>query len=269
MTSPSTTLGFVKADLRGLRVLVVDDAQTNRDLLSLMLHDAGADVKTLCNGQEFVDSIQAGLLCDVVLLDMQMPVLDGYSAAKKLRQINFQKPIIALTANSMVGDEEKCRIAGCTGYLSKPIDMNKLFGKLGELHGTTIESVSSPIDRGEVMQHFKSKKPSTNENPSVAEPVPLWTSELPDDEIFRSFAEDFVRQVKAQFLDLHHLTEDMKFDAVAEKAHWIKGTGGTVGLPTLSVIGKELEDATKIRDFEQMLLSLEKLSRFIGHRQAE
>ncbi|MBX3417539.1 MAG: response regulator [Pirellulaceae bacterium] len=259
---------FVKADLRGLRVLVVDDAQTNRDLLNLMLKDAGAEVTTLCNGQEAVDAIQQDLVCDLVLLDMQMPVLDGYSAAKKLRQLQFSKPIIALTANTMVGDEEKCRKAGCTDYLSKPIDMNRLFAKLGELHGTDIESLSPKLDTiaGLESPVKIGEGASLQRNPNN-EALPIWTEELPEDEIFRSFAEDFVKQVNDQFTKLSDLTHEMKFEEVASKAHWIKGTGGTVGLPTMSVIAKELEDATKARDYEQMLVSLEKLSQFIGHEQ--
>lgn len=256
----SPTHGFLRADLRGLCVMIVDDAQTNRDLLSLMLTDAGAQVKTFCNGQEVVDAVRGGLDCGVMLLDMQMPVLDGYSTARELRRLGFTKPIIALTANSMVGDEEKCREAGCTGYLSKPINMNKLFERLGEIVGAQVQSIS-------VKPEPSPSAASGEQMSQAAEEITIdWTQELPDDDIFRSFAEDFVRQVNEQFSDLQEMTQNKKFDELARKAHWIKGTGGTVGLPTMTQIGRELEDATKVRDYDQMLMSLEKLARFIRHQ---
>tara|TARA_R110002049_G_scaffold285698_4_gene466980 strand:+ start:102050 stop:104230 length:2181 start_codon:yes stop_codon:yes gene_type:complete len=113
--------------LPGTRVLLCEDGETNRDLFGLLLSEAGAIVTFAENGQEGLDCVeQAEEEFDVILMDMQMPVLDGYSAARQLRRAGWVKPIIALTAHAMRGDEEKCRDAGCSGYLTKPIKIDQL-----------------------------------------------------------------------------------------------------------------------------------------------
>ncbi len=257
---------FLKADLSGLRVLIVDDGETNRELLKLMLSDAGAKVECRSNGQEGVDAINSGLECDVVLMDMQMPVLDGYSASRLLRQQGFGTPIIALTANTMVGDEEKCRACGCSDYLSKPIDINSLLQKLSQLFGlkTKTLSLSECFERGQERDAVSTKELNQQLTMSRKSTAP-WEEELPDDEVFRSFAIDFVEEVDGQMGELHRLVENRDYTQLACKAHWIKGTGGTVGLPTLTTIASDLEKATKVRDLEMMTQAFDRLCAFIGH----
>lgn len=113
--------------LKGARVLICEDGETNRDLIGFVLADAGAAVTFAENGQEGLDRvIEASGEFDVILMDMQMPVLDGYSATRQLRSEGWGKPIIALTAHAMCGDEEKCREAGCSEYITKPINIDRL-----------------------------------------------------------------------------------------------------------------------------------------------
>ncbi len=111
--------------LPSARVLVVDDGEPNRRLITLVLGRAGVHVETATNGQEAVDLVSSRDY-DIVLMDMQMPVMDGYTATSRLREQGVTLPIIALTANTMHGDEEKCRAAGCTGFLGKPVDLDEL-----------------------------------------------------------------------------------------------------------------------------------------------
>ncbi|MFN0136869.1 MAG: ATP-binding protein [Phycisphaerae bacterium] len=111
--------------LDGLRVLLAEDGIDNQRLVRAILQKAGAEVIVASNGRESVDHMRAtrggGNSIDVVLMDMQMPVLDGYSATRLLRAEGVRTPIVALTANAMIGDREKCLAAGCTEFLTKPI----------------------------------------------------------------------------------------------------------------------------------------------------
>ena len=114
----------------GGTVLVVDDRPDMRFLAQAFLEQAGARVITANDGREAVDRLvelkTAGRCPEVVLMDMQMPVMDGYAAVAEIRRLGLTVPVIALTANAMSDDRAECLAAGCTGFLSKPLDKAKL-----------------------------------------------------------------------------------------------------------------------------------------------
>ena len=117
--------------LDGRRVLLADDGFDNQMLIGLYLRTAGAVVTTVDNGRRAVDAAVAardqGRPFDLVVTDMQMPELDGYAATAELRRLGFTAvPVIALTANAMSGDRDRCLAAGCTDYLTKPVDRGPL-----------------------------------------------------------------------------------------------------------------------------------------------
>ena len=112
------------------RVLLAEDGPDNQRLISFVLKKSGADVTIAENGQIALESAlaarDAGEPFDVILMDMQMPVMDGCTAVRKLREAHYGGAIIALTANAMAGDRAKCLNAGCNDYTTKPIDRNRL-----------------------------------------------------------------------------------------------------------------------------------------------
>jgi signal transduction histidine kinase/CheY-like chemotaxis protein len=123
----------------GMSLLVVDDMPDNLKLLKFMLRKANADATEACDGQQAIDAVrsahQAGKPFDAVLLDMQMPVMDGYSAAAIIHREFPSLPIIALTAHAMTDDRQHCLQAGCCDYLTKPVDRRQLLASIRDRVG--------------------------------------------------------------------------------------------------------------------------------------
>ncbi|MBC8378179.1 MAG: response regulator [Planctomycetes bacterium] len=107
------------------KALVAEDNPANQMLIKILLQKHGIESTLVDNGQKAVEATK-GQDFDVVFMDMQMPVMNGYEATQALLQDGFKTPIIALTANAMSGDREKCLETGCNDYLSKPIDRDLL-----------------------------------------------------------------------------------------------------------------------------------------------
>ena len=117
--------------LRGAWLLLVEDNEVNQEVAQHILNDAGIRVDIASNGAIALAKIEENAY-DGVLMDCQMPVMDGYQATRKLRQDPRYSnlPVIAMTANAMVGDKEKCLDAGMNDFIAKPIDVAQLFGTL-------------------------------------------------------------------------------------------------------------------------------------------
>lgn len=113
-------------DFTGVKILVVDDEEFNWLLMKNYLDDTQAIVSWARVGQEAVDLIDAGEKYDMILMDMSMPVLDGYDTTRLIRKVDSKVPVIAQTAFAMDDEKAKCIEAGCDDYLSKPICMSEL-----------------------------------------------------------------------------------------------------------------------------------------------
>jgi CheY-like chemotaxis protein len=114
------------------RILLVEDNEMNRDMLSRRLERKGHQVLMAVDGAQGVEMALAQSP-DLILMDMSLPVLDGWEATRRIKAANKSVPIIALTAHAMAGDEQKSREAGCDDYDTKPVEMTRLLGKIEAL----------------------------------------------------------------------------------------------------------------------------------------
>ncbi len=120
-------------DAVGGMILLAEDGKDNQRLLAHLLRRAGYRFEIASNGQEALDLfLKNPEQYDLVLMDMQMPVLDGYSATRQLRRLGYTLPVIALTAHALHGAREDCIDAGCTEYIAKPINRDHLFSVIAE-----------------------------------------------------------------------------------------------------------------------------------------
>jgi CheY-like chemotaxis protein len=118
------------------KILLVEDNEMNRDMLSRRLMKKGHEVVIAVDGQEGV-TMASSETPEIILLDMSLPIMDGWEAAKVLKASEETRriPIIALTAHAMAGDRERCLEAGCEDYDTKPVEFKRLLGKIDALLG--------------------------------------------------------------------------------------------------------------------------------------
>jgi len=207
------------------RILLVDDGETNRELLSLVMTTAGASVTCAENGREALQLTNVKAF-DLILMDMQMPVMDGYTTTSALRARGFNQPILALTAHAMRGDEEKCLAAGCSGYLSKPVQIDRLLETVRTALGAT-------GDRGQ------SVSPPVPECDSALEPITSsLTRELPG---AQKIIDRFINRLGEKLEEMQAALSGSEWKNLANIAHWLKGSGGTVGFDCITAPATELE----------------------------
>lgn len=244
--------------LEGLNVLVADDGDTNRKLIRLILTRAGAEVETVDDGKKALE-LASQKEFDAILMDMQMPVMDGYTATSLLRDSRYERPIIALTANAMKGDRDKCLQAGCSGYLTKPIDRGELTRELARCRTVPASDIAGqpepvsvftePMQQRSVSDNLATFPISTNSN----QHGDLYRCSLPvDDPEIREIVENFLEKLCDQIELMERAVKEEDFDEVARLAHWLKGAGGTVGYPCFTDPARQLEEHAKHADKDIM-----------------
>ncbi len=218
------------------RVLVVDDAEQNRELVRIVLEEAGLIVEEAVNGLEACESI-ARAPFDVVLMDVQMPVMDGMEATRRLRGEGLRVPIVALTADAMKGVEQKMLACGFTAYLSKPIVVERLMRTLASyLAGHSFEQLPAQDREAEEIGH------SIGVGPVV--------SRLADHPRLRATVRKFAQRLNEQLAAMQNAHAQNDFNELGALAHWLKGAAGTVGYDAFTDPAIKLEQAAKKADAE-------------------
>lgn len=248
--------GYGRWEFPSARILVVDDGAENRELVKLVLEENGLTVEEAENGQVAVDKA-AVTRYDVILMDMSMPVMDGYTATRTLRQRGLKTPIFALTAHAMKGFEKEVLEAGCTGYVTKPIDIDVLLGALAEkLGGKRVQ--------GEPAARQALAPQPTPVRPVAAQPTPVEVatraaaaSPAEGAPVLSSYASQqrmwpilgrFAARLDEQLTAMDQAYSALDFPNLAALAHWLKGAGGTVGYHAFTEPARTLEMCAKAGD---------------------
>ena len=234
------------ATLKGSNILLVEDNQVNQEIIIGLLENSGIDIDIANNGKEAVDMYSANSdKYELILMDLQMPIMDGYEATKLIREKNKDIPIIALTANAMKEDIEKTQQAQINEHLNKPIEVEKLYA-------TLLKYISKKIDSSELRIE---KKESLELPAFINIDTKLGLSHLADNKkLYLKILHDFYTNYKEIKL------EDIKEDELERFAHTLKGLSANIGATKLSDISKELEKTQDRELFENLNAELTKVT---------
>lgn len=264
-------------------VLVVEDVRSNQMLVRWLLEKVGFEVTIAEDGNEAVQKA-LNRSFDLILMDIQMPNMNGYAATRKLRDEGVKTPIIALTASAMSGAEGKCICAGCDDYLSKPLDRRKLLEKIrkylpaeNEALSEKANSVKSQVDElaklccNRTPQESNFKETSGIEDSKEILNWDELIGRLGDEELLKEVVPIFLKDNEERFDKLTEAVKAGDTKAIKFYAHAIKGAGRNIGARRLSdiacrleCVGREnnMEAATTL--FDELKTELEKVVTFLS-----
>lgn len=231
---------MAQAHVRGLRVLLAEDNPINTEVARAMLEKMGASVVCAANGQEALDLL-AQHTFDIVLMDVQMPVMDGYTAVGRIRSDGRydELPVIALTAHAMSGDRERSLEAGMTDHITKPIDPDQLFETLvkwGRVPPLPPAAAShSTSSREEVVAAVQ---PSDLPGLSVASALVRVSGDMP---LYLKLLRQYLTRYADLNIQVERLLAQPDLSALNAYAHGLKGVCATLGATRLQAVASELE----------------------------
>lgn len=262
---------------RALRILVAEDNFVNQQLLLRVLQKDGHEVLLANDGREAIDVLDHTSV-DLVLMDVQMPHMDGYEATSSIRQTNYLSrsgqpvPVIALTANAMKGDREKCLASGMDDYVSKPIEFSRLFATIAR-HLPPITSTADPSDTTPTLTTPSQLAPpsisahavetdhsrgETAEPEAAAELLPTvldqdsFLARVDGDlELVQHLTETFRADGSTSLSSLKLALSEHDFTAIRKTAHTLKGTAGNLGGLQMAAVARSLEQAATAEDQTQ------------------
>ena len=216
-------------------VLLAEDGEDNQALIATHLRKVGLDVVIACDGKQAVDQVKARTF-DLILMDMQMPEMDGYSATRLLRQTGHTLPIIALTANAMAEDRVRCLDAGCTEYLSKPVSRTQL-----------LRTVARFLKRGQAPTEADQSQPRAQGQPATPiEEVPgALHSEFANEPAVKRLLEKFIDRLPERVSTMAALIEQQDLNALKQAVHQLKGAGGGYGFPRITEAAGTAEETIR------------------------
>ena len=195
------------------KILIAEDNKDNQQLLSIILANTGAELCFVDNGEKALDKTRSNKY-ELILMDMQMPVMGGVEATKKIRESNYTYPIVALTANAMSTDYDRCMEAGCNDFLTKPINKDKLFQVIYKY----LEVQSEKTDEKEIVSTEFAKR-----NINMRELIIRFVNSLPE-----------------RMRLIFEMRNNENWLGMQDEIHKLKGIGTSMGYPMITKIAEEL-----------------------------
>ncbi|MBF0134633.1 MAG: response regulator [Magnetococcales bacterium] len=239
--APRMRIGNHPRQMIGKKVLLVEDNEINQEVAQGILNQTGLQVTIANNGMEAVDMALDGSF-DAILMDIQMPIMDGYEATRQIRQKEHLQdtPIIAMTANALMGDREICLAAGMNDYISKPIDPRSLHDVLAKW---------IPLD-----DTLSAAKPSDEITPQLPDNLPplpgldtrsALSNMGGDVDLYLNILSTFVRTQGNTSHTMAELLVAREWSTLERTAHTLKGVSATIGATNLSGIAQQIEIKAK------------------------
>jgi PAS domain S-box-containing protein len=245
-----------------VRILIVEDSVTNQQVALAILKRLGYRADVAANGLEAIQALKT-VPYDLVLMDCQMPTMDGYEASRLIRMkcsgvLNSEVPIIAMTANAMKGDREKCIQEGMSDYIAKPIKPNSLAEILEKWLPATLR-IGSP--NSVPIRAESATAESEFSGAGIFDKQILRKRLMGDDGLVKTVIEAFIGDMCCQINDLQSCIEAKDSGCTEQLAHKIKGAAGNVAAPGLQKIAQDIEKAARADDPSMLQYGLEALLR--------
>lgn len=239
----SATHGYSGRRLLSGSVLIVDDVESIYQLVSVQLKLRGLTPVIAYNGQMAVELVEQQEF-DLILMDIQMPVMDGLEATRKIRSTGYQKPIVILTANALHSERERCLQAGADDFITKPIDFVRFF-EIVESYLTTPENTGGGA---EISANLLPQSPQGlfQDNENFA---PIWKM--------------FYEGLPGSQAIINHAMSEKNWEVVGSEARKLKGLGGSFGHPELSEVAKKITDSIHNASYERLPDLVDALGRTI------
>ncbi|MDP1773888.1 MAG: response regulator [Methylobacter sp.] len=250
----------INADFNGMRVLLVEDNPINQQLAIELMEGRGIEVTVANNGQEALDQL-AAVAPDhyhVVLMDLQMPVMDGYEATRRLRTDSRYSslPLVAMTAHARVDERDRCEALGMNGHLGKPIEPDEFYATLARYY------TGSAAALADIRQDAESADDSVQQLPNIAGLDALsglrYAGNMP--KLYRQMLDMFAGDFADSSDTLAGYLANAQWEEVERLAHTLKGLAGTIGANEVQISAAKLEAASKGQQAEIAAAALDALT---------
>jgi len=244
-----------EAKKQGMRILLAEDNPTNQQVALAVLNKLGYQADAVIHGREVLEAMRK-VSYDLVLMDCQMPEMDGYETTGMIRkgkagENNIHIPVIAMTAHAMKGDREKCLAAGMNDYLAKPIDPQAVADALNHWLGKAKEPIQA-VSRGRVVNPSRKKTSGNMEVkiPAIFEYDDLSRRLMGDELLIVTVLNAFLEDMPMQITAIQESVERGLAEKVCAQAHKIKGAAGSIGSPVFQETAHIMETAGIAGDTE-------------------